>query len=205
MKKLIINYISEHMKGYIFILLIFASGIILGAYTANGYGSEITDYMTEFFDSVRRILTTSPADSKEVFESTLSSSLKSSLTIWFFGFTVIGAAGIFFIILKSGFITGFTVSFLLKIYSFGGLPAGAASILLRCIFYFPLLFFLSAEALQLSGVLIKTAAGRLKYKNVFRYHLLRYLVCGVIAIVVSVIYSLFEAYAGSFFISRLIK
>lgn len=205
MKKYIFDHLKENFKSYILIILFFISGIIMGSYTSVSYGSGVSGYMKEFFDSAGRILLTAPADSGAVFESTLSSSLKNILIIWILGFTVIGTAGTLFLILKSGFITGFTVCFLLDIYSFKGLPVAAASILFRCIFYFPLIFYISAESLKLSIILLKTVTGRIKYRTGIMNLILKYVAVLVISALLGVIYSLSEGYAGSVFITAIIR
>ena len=204
MKKLISAHIEENLRGYIVVMLIFAAGIIAGAFTACRYGGETADYITEFFDSVIRIIKTSPADTKLIFESTLSDTLISFGLIWISGFTVIGALWSLFSVMKSGFITGFTLCFLINIYSYSALPVAAVSILFRCVFYFPFIFFLSVEVLKLSGMLLKMISGKIKYRTSLKYQILRYFLIMVSAFGIAVIYSLFEAYAGCSLLSRLV-
>lgn len=88
------NTISQHVtnnsKEYILVTLIFLVGIFLGVMFINNTQetqiSEITSYLNNFVDKLKN---TEELDNIELLKTTIIENIILSITLWFFGTTVI--------------------------------------------------------------------------------------------------------------------
>lgn len=197
MENLIKKHISDNIKGYIFVVLFFVIGVIVGASLVNGYPEKTGEYMKEFFLSSKNIYSSSEPDLTGVFKAAMRNSLKNSVLVWGLGFTVIGAPVILLVILKCGFVSGFLCGFLFRIFSYKGLAAAGVIIFPQCLLYLPAMFFISCVSVKFSVTLLKMITGKTKYKVNLRYYILRYVFYGFSVSVIMIVYSLAEAYIGA--------
>jgi len=196
MESILKNHLKENRGCYLFLFLFFFFGTAFGAHYTKSYDAAGTEYMKEFFASVKSVYESSGPDFNNIFKEAFESSAKTSLIVWVLGFTVIGVAVILAVIFKCGFMCGFLSGFLINLYGAEGFGASAIVILAKCLIYVPVLIFLSCAAMKFSMTLIKMITGKIKYRTNFKYHILRYIFLAVAVVFILVIYALFEAYVG---------
>ncbi len=188
------SHFKENIISYILLFAFFMGGVIIGGYITKGYKSEDITILSDFFDESMSVFLVETPDYNSIFKNTFTGSVKDLAFVWILGFTVIGVPVIFLKALKTGFMMGFTSTFLISLYSSKGILISLALIFVKCIIYLPAIFFISVYAISLSSELVKIIFGRIKYKINFKYYILTYIMTFAMCVPIMVIYSLFEAY-----------
>ena len=201
MAEVILNKIKEHIKdnlfSYIFLWAFFIIGVLFGGYILNSYKEEDAKGLITFFDDALLLFNQGTPNYNLIFKNTFFTSIKTVAFIWILGFTVAGLPVIFFINSKLGFMLGFVCSFLFSAYSYKGILYGATLIFSQCFIYVPLIFTVSVYAVSLSFTLTKMLFGKIRYKMNFKYYILNYLTVLCVTAIVTLLYSLCEAYLTS--------
>lgn len=190
------EHILNNLVSYIVLTLLFASGIIGGAYIYNCYSKEEIGILYEFFLDAQEIYKKGTGNNLAIFKNSLASSFQTVLLIWLLGFTVIGIPVILFSVVKKGFILGLITCFLISNYSNGVLCA-IILFFIQSAILIPAIFFVSNYSISLSKTLIGMVFGKIRFKVNFKYYLLFYLGIFFGVAVVIIIYSLLEGYFTS--------
>ena len=188
------THIKENLISYILLFVFFIGGVVIGGYITKGYKNEDIKILSEFFEESMNVFAMETPDYNTIFKNTFTGSVKDLAFIWILGFTVIGVPVIFLKALKTGFMIGFSSTFLISLYSSKGILISLTLIFTKCIIYLPVIFFMSVYAISLSSELVKIIFGRIKYKINLKYYILTYIMTFTICVPVMIIYSLSEAY-----------
>ena len=190
-------YIKDNLKYMIPVVVFLIGGITLGAYTSFQYDQDAVKRTGDFFASVFALLKNGVPDAGSVFTKAFFNSLKITGSVWLLGFTVIGAAIILLIVMKCGFMMGYASSFLIRFFAFKGIAASVICVFSQCLFFIPALFFVSAEAMKLSGMLFSMITGKIRYRVNFKSYMIRYSFYLAAAVFAAAVYSASEAYIGA--------
>lgn len=156
-KEIIKNHIIKNKKEYIIISSLFIIGIFLGVLFINSANenqtAQIHDYLRQFIEKLKN---TQELDTLEILKSSLWENFVLSITIWFFGTTVIGIPVVFGMVAYRGFCLGYTISACISIMGFSkGILFVSISLILQNILFIPALIALAVSGFKLYKSIIK--------------------------------------------------
>lgn len=148
---------KEHLSLYIFVGVIFVTGVVFGAVMVNALSleqkQEITRYLGSFFSSVNQggLEAEVTGSMKESF----AMHIKWVLIIWILGLSVIGLPLILILDFLKGVLIGFTVGYMVGALSWKGLLFALVSVVPQNLVVIPLLIICSVSAMSFSIHLVK--------------------------------------------------
>ncbi len=151
------HYMKEHLSLYIFVGVIFVTGVVFGAVMVNALSleqkQEITRYLSNFFSIVDQGMLVGEAPNS--FRETLSLHMKWVLIIWLLGMSVIGLPLILILDFLKGVLIGFTVGYMVGTLSWHGLLFALVSVVPQNLIVIPVLIVCSVTAIAFSVRLVK--------------------------------------------------
>lgn len=161
-REAIIRYIEDRIFIFLLVILIFITGTVGGAVAVNGLREgqklELTQYLQEFFQGFKR--ESRPAVDFAPAGRIVLSHLKTLFLLFLFGFSVIGAPAILFLVFTKGFILGFTAGFILEQWAGRGFLFVIASLLPHHLLIVPALLTAAVANIDFAGALLKGRWGR---------------------------------------------
>lgn len=193
-KSAIIDHITDNIKEYATVVLIFFIGIIIGIIFINNVndeqGTEISNYINNFIDSMHQ---NSTINFFNLLKESISSNIVLTICLWFAGCTVIGMPIVYGIIAFRGFCVGYTVSSIIATLGTGkGLAFSISTILLQNILLIPAIFALSVSGIKLYKSIMKD-----KRKENIKLEILRHTAFSAMVCVVMILASFIETYVSS--------
>lgn len=189
-----IGYIKHHFAVCFFLVLIFGTGIVSGAFAVRMLPEaqllELADYLQGFLGALKQ--QAGVISSKEALETALFHHVKSIFLIWLLGFTMIGIPCIFFLVFTQGFILGFTIGFFIHEYILKGALFAVIGVLPQQVLFVPSMLFTALCAVSLSIFLIRKCTSRASVP--LRSYIVRYVVILPIMLLVTVLGTLIEVY-----------
>lgn len=189
-------YMKEHLSFYIFVGVIFVTGVIFGAVMIGALSSEqkqeITRYLGNFFSTIEQGAL--PGDSQASFRDAFAMHMKWILIIWVLGLSVVGLPLILILDFLKGVLVGFTVSYMVGTMSWKGLLFALVSVVPQNLIVIPALLVCSVTAMAFTVHLVKNRFFQKKgalYEPFMRFSA-TVLITGVLLLGVSA----FEAYAS---------
>ncbi|UUZ94347.1 stage II sporulation protein M [Paenibacillus sp. P25] len=151
------QYMKEHLSYYIFVGVIFVTGVIFGAVMVGALSleqkQEITRYLGNFFSSVEQGALT--GDVQSSFRESFSMHIKWILIIWILGLSVIGSPLILILDFLKGVLVGFTVGYMVGTMSWKGLLFALVSVVPQNLIVIPTSLVCSATAIAFTVHLVK--------------------------------------------------
>lgn len=149
-------YMKDHLSLYVFIGVLFVTGVVFGAVIVNALtleqNQELSRHLGNFLQSLDQ---TNQYDSKQSFQQSLILNMKWILLIWFLGLSVIGLPLIFIIDFLKGVLIGFTVGYLIGQFSWKGMLFALVSVVPQNLLIIPAIFICSVSAMSFGRYLIK--------------------------------------------------
>ena len=200
------NTIKEHIinnsKEYIIVFIIFIIGIFLGVLFVNNSDEEtltqITNYLREFIDKMKNI---SNLQYNDLLKNSIFQNLILTISIWFFGTTVIGIPIVFGLVLYRGFCLGYTISACIAMM---GLSKGISFILLSLILQ-NLLAIPAILALAVSGFKLYKSIIKDNRKENIKLEFIRHTLFSILMLIMLIISSLIEVFISTNMLKYLIK
>ncbi|NHN28805.1 stage II sporulation protein M [Paenibacillus agricola] len=162
-------YMKEHLSLYVFVGVIFLTGVVFGTIMAGALSleqkQEIMRFVGNFFSSVEQGALT---DVGSTFQRSFTLHMKWILIIWLLGMSVIGLPLILILDFLKGVLIGFSVSYLVAQFSWKGLLFALVSIAPQNLVVIPALIVCSVTAIAFSIYLVKQ---RLMIRNGSFYEL----------------------------------
>ena len=193
-KDKIINHITDNIKEYATVILIFFIGIILGIIFINNISTEqeteISSYINNFINSMQL---DSNINLFQLLKESISSNIVLTLCLWFAGCTVIGMPIVYGIIAFRGFCMGYTISSLIAIL---GIGKGLA---------FSLLLIPAIFAVSVSGIRLYKSIMKDKRRENIKVEILRHTAFSAIMCVVMIFSSFIETYLSSNIFINIVK
>ena len=156
-KNVIINYISNNVKEFILIGILFILGIFIGVIIINNcnesQGKEISTYISEFINRFKNI---ENLDRTSLIIDSIKTNIIMALIIWIAGTTVIGVPVVFTVILYRGICLGYTISAIS--YTLGSFKGSIFCIVSLCaqnILFIPAILSLGVSSFKLYKSIIK--------------------------------------------------
>lgn len=187
------NYLQENITLYIFTIVLFIMGIVLGSYLiyslSGSQKQEILSTLNLFFSDINNL----ELNTQIAFREILYENIKYLLIIWFLGLSIVGMPLIFIIIYLKGLVVGFTISFFIFEMNWRGLLVAIIVIIPQNILIVPVLIIAGVSGVRFSISLIKSR----KDKNFSYLHSFKtYLLISLMLVGILVIASSFEAFVS---------
>ncbi len=200
------NTIKEHIinnsKEYIIVFIIFIIGIFLGVFFINNSNeetlTEITSYLSGFIDKMKN---TSSLQYVDLLKNSIFQNLILTISIWFFGTTVIGIPIVFGLVLYRGFCLGYTISACIAMM---GLSKGISFILLSLVAQ-NLLAIPAILALAVSGFKLYKSIVKDNRKENIKLEFIRHTLFSILMLILLIISSLTEVFISTNALKGLIK
>lgn len=195
------KYIQENMSILFLILIVFIIGITAGVFTVNTLNStqksELYTYINGFLESKNTSISQG-----ELFEQIFLNYSKLILTIWFLGVTVIGIPLIYGVIGFKGFTIGFTVGFMLDVFTgFRGIMIVVSSIIPQTLIILPCIIIISISGIKLSMFLLKGSEIKKSKGNETKLRLVSHTAVSVLVIAIIALGALLETLIQPMFLS----
>ncbi len=193
MGRFLTTYIQENMSLLFLIAVIFVIGIVAGAFTVNaldsGQKGELYNYINGFLES--KEIKISQA---ELFGQIFLNYAKLILLIWFLGVTIVGLPLIFGLIGFKGFTIGFSVGFMLDVFTdLRGILIVISSILPQTLIVLPCLVILSISSIRLSLSLLRGGEQKRQRVNETKVRLISHTAVSILMMLVIAIGALLES------------
>lgn len=193
-----IGYIKHHFAVCFFIVLIFGTGIVSGAFAVRVLPDaqllELADYLEGYLGALRE--QAGVISSREAIEIAMFHHMKSIFLIWLLGFTMIGIPCIFFLVFTQGFILGFTIGFFIHEYILQGALFAVIGVLPQQLLFVPSMIFTALCAVSFSILLIRRCTSRTTLQ--LRSHGVRYLAILPMMLLITFVGILIEVYVSPF-------
>ncbi|MGN0973391.1 MAG: stage II sporulation protein M [Bacilli bacterium] len=115
------NNINSQKKKYIFLLVIVIVGLIFGIVFSQVISKSdklvVDNTVTNFFSSIEK----GSIDYKDGLKSSVLSNILYLSSVWFLGMSVIGLPIVLFLLFMKGFILGFSIGSIIRIYKLKGI------------------------------------------------------------------------------------
>ena len=191
-----IGYIRHHFAVCFFIVLIFGTGIVSGAFAVRVLPEaqllELADYLDGYLGALRE--QAGMISSNEALEIAMFHHMKGIFLVWLLGFTMIGIPCIFFLVFTQGFILGFTVGFFIHEYILQGALFAVMGVLPQQLLFVPSMLFTALCAVSLSIILIRRCMSRTTVQ--LRSYVVRYLAILPLMLLITFVGILVEVYVS---------
>lgn len=194
---LIKQHIINNILSYILLFCTFVAGIAAGAFTVNGLSEVQNEELIHYFYGFIEFLKSQNVEKSIVFYQSLVTNFKIIFAIWFLGVTVIGIPLIFVLIAIKGFITGFSIGFLINCINFNGLIFSIVSILPREIIITPCLFGLAVCGINFSLMIVKSRSKKSYFRHNLKVDFIAYNFLTAIYSLLAIVGIMTETYCGT--------
>jgi stage II sporulation protein M len=188
-------YLKEHLSLYVFVGVIFITGVVFGAVMVGALSpeqkQEIMRYLSNFFSSVEQ---GAFSDAKSSFQQSFALHIKWILIIWVLGMSVIGLPLILILDFLKGVLIGFSVAYLVGQFSWNGLWFALVSVAPQNLIEIPTLLLCSVTAMAFSIHLVKQRF--MTRKGTFYEPFMRYSATVLLSVTLLAGVAMFEAYVS---------
>ena len=156
MLKKIKSIISENRIIFLWVLLFFLIGIVLGSYTVY-YMSDVGKIeIGGYFSNFLKFIKGNEINYVSVLLSSIKSIIPACLLIIVFGYTLIGFPFVLAINLIKGYVLGFTLALVITVLGTKGIGVLFTTLVLQNIIYIPVLILMSILSIKSSFIKFKS-------------------------------------------------
>ncbi|WP_339227908.1 stage II sporulation protein M [Oceanobacillus sp. FSL K6-2867] len=199
------EHIKNHATIYLFMIILFLTGIIFGAVIVNSMGfiqkQDLFFYLERFFGQITEGASISKTD---ILWQSFTYQAKYLLLICILGLSVIGLPIVWVLIFVKGLVIGFSVGFIVNQLGLQGLLLASLSIAPQNILVIPIYIIAGSISMIFSLTLLNRLFSR-KNHQLLLQPLARYSMIFVMLLVVSLAAALVEAYVSNQAMQELIK
>ncbi len=202
LKNNIFKHVSDNIKVYFALLIIFVIGLILGIIFINNskqeYQDEITTYIMNFISSLNG---NNVIEKSNLLKRSIKINLFTVFSLWVSSATVIGIPIVYGIIGYRGFCIGYSISSLIATLGrTNGVILSFSSMFLQNILIIPSIFIIAVSGIKLYKSIMKD-----KRKENIKMEIYRHTITSIVIGVISVCSSLVEVYLSSNIVFFVIK
>ncbi len=197
-------YMQQHMSLYIFVIVLFAMGVIFGAILVHSLSlsqkEDLYQHLNQFFTLLSNGNQVNPDVS---FQHSFGEYLKYVGFMWILGLSIIGLPLILILLFLKGLVVGFTIGFLVNQMKWEGLYFALVSVVPQNILVIPAMIIVGVAGISFSIRLIR---GRLlrRGERIFPYFV-SYSLLVLAMTVVLVGASVFEAYISPVLMDHVVR
>lgn len=201
-KDIVLRHISNNIKQYIIVALLFTIGIIIGILLIKNSSIdtkiEINEYLNDFTKNLKDV---GNIDKNKLLLTTMKSNLKITILMWFMGSTVIGIPAVLGIIIFKGVCIGYTVSSLIGVF---GIKSGTIITFLS-IFIQNLVLIPAILAIGVSGINLYKVITKNRHRENVKMEILRHTVFCVIMLALVFVSCFIESFISPSLIEWYVK
>ena len=202
---LVWEHIKNHATIYLFMIILFLTGIIFGAVIVNSMGfiqkQDLFFYLERFFGQITEGVS---IDKIDILWQSFTYHAKYLLLLCILGLSVIGLPLVWVLIFVKGLVIGFSVGFIVNQLGLQGLLLASLSIAPQNILVIPIYITAGSISMIFSLTLINKLFSR-KNHQLLLQPLAKYSIIFVILLVVSFAAALVEAYVSNQAMQEFIK
>lgn len=202
---LVWEHIKNHATIYLFMIILFLTGIIFGAVIVNSMGfiqkQDLFFYLERFFGQITEGVS---IDKIDILWQSFTYHAEYLLLLCILGLSVIGLPLVWVLIFVKGLVIGFSVGFIVNQLGLQGLLLASLSIAPQNILVIPIYITAGSISMIFSLTLINKLFSR-KNHQLLLQPLAKYSIIFVILLVVSFAAALVEAYVSNQAMQELIK
>ncbi|MBP1969670.1 stage II sporulation protein M [Virgibacillus natechei] len=196
-KTLLMNHVKEHATIYLFMIILFLTGIIFGAIIVNSMSfvqkQDLFFYLERFFG---QIANNQSVDNVEILKSSFFYHVKYLLLLFILGLSVIGLPVVWILLFIKGLVIGFSVGFIVNQLGGSGLLLASLSIAPQNILIIPVYIIAGSLSMIFSLTLLNKLFTRKISQPVFQ-PFGRYVMIFSILLAISFIAAVLEAYVAN--------
>lgn len=204
-RTLAVNHVKEHATIYIFMIILFLTGVIFGAIIVNSMNwaqkEDLFFYLERFFGE---IADKEQIENTEILKSSFFYHTKYLFLLFILGLSVIGLPIVWILLFLKGLVVGFSVGFIVNQIGMKGLLLASLSIAPQNIIIIPIYII----AGSLSMIFSLTLLGKLFSRKVSQPVLRpfgKYVMFFTLLLAASVVASVLEAYVANEAMEAIIK
>lgn len=193
-RKIIEEHITNNIKTYIILTILFLLGIVIGIIIVNsseeGQKAEITTYISDF---ITKLKNGQKIDYLGLLKSSFGNNFITVIVLWFMSSTVIGIPIVYGEIAYKGFALGYTISSVVATIGTGkSILFVISSMLLHNIIMIPCILILAVSGINLYKSIIKD-----RRKENIKIEIIRHTIMSLIILAILLFASLIETYVSS--------
>ncbi|HLR40159.1 MAG TPA: stage II sporulation protein M [Virgibacillus sp.] len=204
-KTLVFNHVKEHATIYIFMIILFLTGIIFGAIIVNSMNfvqkQDLFFYLERFFG---QIANEQPIENSEILKSGFFYHAKYLLLLFVLGLSVIGLPVVWILLFLKGLVVGFSVGFIVNQLGLKGLLLASLSIAPQNFLIIPIYIIAGSLSMIFSLTLMRKLFSR-KYSRPVLQPFGQYIMVFSLLLVFSFLAAILEAYVANEAMASLIK
>lgn len=205
-KTLVLNHLKEHATIYLFMVILFLTGIIFGAIIVNSMSfsqrHDLFFYLERFFG---QIVDDQHTESIEILKSSFFYHAKYLLLLFVLGLTIIGLPIVWILIFIKGLVVGFSVGFIVnQLGLLKGLLLASVSIAPQNILIIPIYIIAGSLSMIFSLTLVNKLFTRRISHSIFQ-PFGRYITMFSILLMISLVAAVLEVYVANEAMESLIK
>lgn len=162
-KILLVNHLKNHLTVYVFMVVLFLTGIIFGAVLVNSMGfvqkQDLFFHLDHYFELTNN---KDAVLSKDILKKSFLFHVKYLILLFILGLTIIGLPAIWILIFSKGLVIGFSVGFIVNQLGWKGLLLAATSIAPQNLIIIPVYLFAASIAMVFSLSLFANLLGHRK-------------------------------------------
>ncbi|WP_087971594.1 stage II sporulation protein M [Oceanobacillus rekensis] len=202
---LVWEHIKNHSTIYLFMIILFLTGIIFGAVIVNSMDfiqkQDLFFYLERFFVQITEGVT---IEKKDIFWQSFVYHAKYLILIFVLGLSVIGLPLVWVLLFVKGMVVGFSVGFIVNQLGLKGLLLSSLSIAPQNIIIIPVYIAAGTLSMIFSLGLLNKLFSRRNNQQILQ-PFLRYCIIFILLLVFSLIAAFMEAYIANKAMEQLIK
>jgi stage II sporulation protein M len=202
---LVWEHIKNHSTIYLFMIILFLTGIIFGAVIVNSMDfiqkQDLFFYLERFFVQITEGVS---IEKKDIFWQSFVYHAKYLILIFVLGLSVIGLPLVWVLLFVKGMVVGFSVGFIVNQLGLEGLLLSSLSIAPQNIIIIPVYIAAGTLSMIFSLGLLNKLFSRRNNQQILQ-PFLRYCIIFIILLVFSLIAAFMEAYIANKAMEELIK
>lgn len=151
------RHVENNLLKYVIAVLVFATGVVLGVFSAMGCPAETAEAVTNDIQSVCTDMPSADLDTMKILKTSLVKNLRNFLIIFSGGFSVWLVPVPFAVLLTSGFSYGFTIGCMTVAFGADGFAMAFSSVIFNLLLTVPAYIILTVLAVNHS---LKRSRGR---------------------------------------------
>lgn len=204
-KKSIINHVNKYATIYLFMLVLFLTGVIFGAVIVNSMNfvqkQDLFFYLERFFE---KIADSQEIDSSEILKNSFFYHAKYLLLLFILGLSVIGLPIIWILLFLKGLVVGFSVGFIVNQLGLKGLFLASLSIAPQNFVVIPIYLVAGSLSMIFSLTLLNKLFSRRLSQPILQ-PLSRYVIVFTLLLAGALLAALLEAYVSNEAMEALIR
>lgn len=198
-RKLVLNHLQTHATIYVFMIILFLTGIIFGAIVVNSMGfvqkQDLFFYLERFFGHLSN---ENSIDKNEVLKESFFYHVKYLSLLFILGLSVIGLPVVWVLIFLKGLVVGFSVGFIVNQLGMKGFLLATLSIAPQNLMVIPIYIIAGSLSMIFTlGLLSKLFARRISFSQPVLQPFVKYVVIFTILLVTSIVPAIIEAYVAN--------